>query len=172
VGVTIDEHFLQQLDNYLTEIISTVIIKYPQTNAKTASKKVLKFIKQISDRDNDQYDFLFNRNLNIRYHTNADYSSEIMTVINSLLNVPVESVKEDESLMENFTKFCKQLFYYARSDFSDLKESTTFKIIDESIDGILGNNPSPSLEQLDNLAHRNHGEAYRDLASALVTENY
>lgn len=75
VGVAVDEHFLQQLDGLLSEIISVVILKYPQTNAKSASRKVMKFIKAISDRDNDQYDFLYCRNLNIRYHTNADYSS-------------------------------------------------------------------------------------------------
>lgn len=120
-----------------------MIVKYPQTNAKSASRKVLRFIKQISDRDNDQYDFLFAHNHSIRYHINADYSTEIMTVMNALLNMPtmpVNSIKnasvnparEDESLMESFTRFCRQLFYYAhQGDFTeDMQQSATFKIID------------------------------------------
>jgi hypothetical protein len=183
VGVGVDEHFLQQLDSSLTEIISVVIVKYPQTNAKSASRKVLRFIKQISDRDNDQYDFLFAHNLPIRYHINADYSTEIMTVMNALLNLPsmpvdstknasVDPAKEDESLMESFTRFCKQLFYYAhQGDFAEeMRQSATFKVIDESIDAILTSvHASPTLEQLDALAqHRNRTEAYHDLASALV----
>lgn len=88
IEATIDDAFLKRLDTNLSEIISTVINKYPQTNAKSASKKVMKFIKQISNRDNDQFDFLFNHNLNIKYKVNGDYSSEIMTVINKILNLP------------------------------------------------------------------------------------
>ncbi len=116
-----------------------VILKYPQNNAKAASRKVLRFIKQISDRDNDIYDFIRTHNFNLRYRTNADYSTEIMTVVNALLNVPIDPIKEDESLMENFTRFCKQLFYYAhQGDFNEsIRESATFKIIDESVDAIL-----------------------------------
>lgn len=76
-----------------------VILKYPQNNAKAASRKVLRFIKQISDRDNDIYDFIRAHNFNLRYRTNADYSTEIMRVVNALLNVPIDPIKEDESLM-------------------------------------------------------------------------
>jgi hypothetical protein len=183
VGVGVDEHFLKQLDSFLSEIISVVIVKYPQTNAKSASRKVLRFIKQISDRDNDQYDFLYSHGLSLRYHINADYSTEIMTVINALLNLPTSPVdscksgsvdppKEDESLMESFTRFCRQLFYYAhQSEFGDdMKQSATFKIVDESIDAILVSaHASPTVDQLDNIAHnRNRTEAYHDLASCLV----
>ena len=57
---------------------------------------------------------------------------------------PKKTTKEmDEqrlmSLMENFTRFCKQLFYYAhQGDFNEsIRESATFKIIDESVDAIL-----------------------------------
>lgn len=97
-----------------------------------------------------------------------------MTVVNSLLNLPIEPVKEDESFMENFSKFCRQLFYYAHmhEEFGSIKDNTTFKVADESIDAILNNNVSPSIEQLDTLAHPRHGEAYRDLASALLSESY
>lgn len=187
VGVGVDEHFLKQLDSFLSEIISVVIVKYPQTNAKSASRKVLRFIKQISDRDNDQYDFLYNRSLSLRYHINADYSTEIMTVMNALLNLPttpVDSTKsrsvdpsiEDQSMMESFSRFCRQLFYYAhQSEFAeDMRQSATFKIVDESIDAILiSAHASPTVEQLDNLPQqRNQTEAYHDLASSLVQEKY
>jgi hypothetical protein len=178
VGAPVDEHFLKQLDSHLTEIISIVINKYPQNNAKTASKKVLRFIKQISNRENDQYDFLFTHGLSIKYRTNGDYSSEIMQVINQLLNAPLSDVREDEALIDNFRKFCRQLFYYAREETGSLRESATFKIVDDSIDIIL-NSDSPnraggiSVEQLDELnQHRTRIDNFKDVAAALASENY
>lgn len=47
---------------------------------------MIKFIKQISNRDSDQYDFLSIHGIHIKYKTNGDYSSEIMLTINKLLN--------------------------------------------------------------------------------------
>lgn len=104
-------------------------------------------------------------------------------MINALLNLPtmpvdstkggpVDPTREDQSLMECFTRFCRQLFYYAhQGEFAeDMRQSATFKIVDESIDAILVSaQASPTIDQLDKIAqNRNHTEAYHDLATVLV----
>jgi hypothetical protein len=93
--VPIDEAFMKFLDNSLFEIISEVMNKYPQANTKGASHKLKAFIKQISNKENDQYDFLLNKGITINYSANGDYSSDIMQVINKMLELPQEQATTD-----------------------------------------------------------------------------
>lgn len=86
--------------------------KYPQTNTKGASHKLKDFIKPISNRENDQYDFLLNNGISISYNPNGDYSSDIMHVINKILEFPQEQASRD-SFIEEFHIFCNELFYHA-----------------------------------------------------------
>lgn len=69
--------------------------KYPQTSSKGASNKLRGFIKQISNKDNEQYDFLLNNGIAIRYNPNGDYSSDIMNTINKIINLPQEQSTRD-----------------------------------------------------------------------------
>lgn len=95
-----------------------------------------------------------------------------MTVVNKVLNAPLEEVKEDESLMESFRKFCRQLFYFAREECPDLS-GPAFKIVDDSIDAILGETNKMSVEQLeDGNMHREKIESFKDVAASLIAENY
>lgn len=96
-----------------------------------------------------------------------------MTVVNKVLNAPLEEVKEDESLMENFRKFCRQLFYFARDECPDLR-GPALQIVDDSIDAILGESANKnSYEQLeDGNIHREKIESFKDVAMSLIAENY
>jgi len=76
---------MNTIDKNLQSICSEVIRKYPQTNTKGASNKLKGFIRKISNRDNEQYDFLRNNKIVIKYNSNGDYSSDIMSVINKII---------------------------------------------------------------------------------------
>jgi hypothetical protein len=88
MNVQIDSKFMSTIDENLQSICSEVIRKYPQTNTKGASNKLKAFIRKISNRDNEQYDFLRNNKISIKYAPNGDYSSDIMHVINKIIEKP------------------------------------------------------------------------------------
>ena len=75
----------------MKEICEEAIKKYPQTNTKGASNKLKAFIKKISNRENDQYDLLRNNGISIHYNNNGDYSSDIMNVINRIIDLPQDT---------------------------------------------------------------------------------
>lgn len=107
-----DEDLIEFIDRSLFEIISEIMNKYPQTNNKGASNKLKAFIKKISNKENDQYDFLLNNDVSIKYNSNGDYSSDIMLTINKIINLPQEQATRD-SYIEEFHTFCTHLFYQA-----------------------------------------------------------
>lgn len=131
----IQEGLMEFIDNNLLEIISEVMIKYPQTSSKGASKRLKAFIKPISNKQNEQYDFLLNQKLAFRYNINGDYSSDIMNVINKIIDLPQQQATED-TFIEEFHVFCRELFFQASK-----KEEVKSQI---NIDEI------PSADQLDN----------------------
>lgn len=49
------------------EIFDSVMYKYPQNCGRNASKHVKSKIPKIDNRENDEFDFLRNNNLNITY---------------------------------------------------------------------------------------------------------
>ena len=75
----------------MKEICGEAIKKYPQANTKGASNKLKAFIKKISNRENDQYDLLRNNGISIHYNNSGDYSSDIMNVINRIIDLPQDT---------------------------------------------------------------------------------
>ena len=53
------------------------------------------FIKKISNRENDQYDLLRNMGISFVYNSSGDYSSDIMHVINKIIDLPQEEKDRD-----------------------------------------------------------------------------
>jgi hypothetical protein len=55
-------------------IIEGVILKYPQSSSKGASRRVKKRVPLIDNREDDQYDFLHRHGITIPYRKSGDYS--------------------------------------------------------------------------------------------------
>ena len=177
-GVKLGSDFMEFLDESLAEIVTEVIRKYPQTNAKRASKRVLKFIKKISNKEKNQYDFLLNHDVEIKYRISGDYSSEIMTVINKVINLPMEEVNDDQTIMEAYKSFCRELYFNATQPVQNVNTHNyslphqVSRIIEETLEEVsidVSGSIRATNKMAEDQAHVNHeSKKFTEIAQGII----
>lgn len=94
------------------KIFDHIMNKYPQNSGSRASKRVKSHIPKIDNRESDEFDFLRNNGINIKYRENGDYSEDIMRVINKLISFSTETFDHrDEYQDSNFEVFTEIMEY-------------------------------------------------------------
>jgi hypothetical protein len=104
--------------------------KYPQNSGSKASKRVKNRIPKIDNRESDEFDFLRNNGINITYRENADYSEDIMKIINRLIAFSSETFDlRDENKESNFEVFTEIMEYI----FENSAHQPVFKTLDNIV---------------------------------------
>ena len=82
-------------------IFSHVARKYPQTSSKGVSSRLKSRIQVIDNRENDEFDFLFRNKIHFTWREDADYSEEIMKIINRLIAFSNEPFDDEMELQDS-----------------------------------------------------------------------
>lgn len=117
----------------MQEIMKSVILKYPQTSSKGASRRIKNKIRRTDNRDDDHYDFLYRNGLTIPYRKSADYSQDILKVLNKLISASTDPFNPDgdcdDTNFEVFTEIMEHIFENAGSQSAETTASDVVELI-------------------------------------------
>ena len=77
------------------------LLKYPQSEESETSLTFSSLITEVDNFSNNDNDFIFQNKVKFEYSETKNYNSEIMTLLNKVIEIPEMKV-EDISLFENF----------------------------------------------------------------------
>lgn len=69
-----------------TEILGELMLKYPLSSLKGASKRIRSLIRKIDNRANYEYDFLYKNDFTFNYRADGHYSSDVMRALNKMIS--------------------------------------------------------------------------------------
>jgi hypothetical protein len=68
------------------EILSELMLKYPQSSVRGASKRIRSLVRKIDNRDSYDYDFLFKNDFTFPFRADGHYASDLMRALNKMIS--------------------------------------------------------------------------------------
>lgn len=69
-----------------TEILTELMLKYPQSSFRGASKRIRSLVRKIDNRDNPDYDFLLKNDFTFPFRPDGHYASDLMRALNKMIS--------------------------------------------------------------------------------------
>lgn len=68
------------------EILSELMLKYPQSSLRGASKRIRSLVRKIDNRDSPDYDFLLKNDITFPIRPDGHYASDLMRALNRIIS--------------------------------------------------------------------------------------
>lgn len=91
------EELMVRVNAVETEILSELMLKYPQSSLRGASKRIRSLVRKIDNRDNYDYDFLFKNDISFPFRPDGHYASDLMRALNKMISFANEVYQPDHA---------------------------------------------------------------------------
>jgi hypothetical protein len=89
------EELMVRVNAVETEILSELMLKYPQSSSRGASKRIRSLVRKIDNRDNPDYDFLLKNDFTFPFRPDGHYASDLMRALNKMIAFANELYQPD-----------------------------------------------------------------------------
>jgi hypothetical protein len=79
------EELMVRVNAVEAEILTELMLKYPQSSNRGASKRIRSLVRKIDNRDNPDYDFLLKNDFTFPFRPDGHYASDLMRALNKMI---------------------------------------------------------------------------------------
>lgn len=92
------EELMVRVNAVEAEILTELMLKYPLSGNRGASKRIRSIVRKIDNRDNPEYDFLLKNDFTFPFRSDGHYAPDLMRALNKMIAFANELYQPDRGV--------------------------------------------------------------------------